>query len=469
MLTSKIPRAKLLSSRIGGWRGLILDFARDPIRFLKYLNQEYGDIVLVGEGDYSCLFTFNSTYTHQVLSDPATFYSYELESVPFPFSRSASLRRLTTALALMNGDKHRQQRRLMLPAFHGRRLQGYHDQIVAITASMLENWTIGQRRDLFHDMDLLSIHFSLGVLIGMQPDRDGIRFGQLFEDTMTELFNPLAFLLPYDVPGMPFHQLLQHARRLENELGALLRARKEMGTDVGDAVSLLIAAQDEDGIGLTDAELIGQTVALFRGGSKTTASALTWTLFFLDQHPAVATQVRQELADVLGGAVPDYTQLPHLPYLEAVIHESMRLLPPVVWGIRYSATDFEMGGERFGPGQKVMYSAQVAHRNPALFPEPDRFLPERWAEASAGPYDYFPFSAGPRLCLGGSFAMMAMKIALAMILQAYDIKLIDGQRVDRKGLIGSLPHQGIQVELQPWAGNRSASFLSGTVLDFYQL
>lgn len=464
-----IPRAEIQEGRFLGWRGLVLAFSSNPVNFLERLHSQYGDIVLVGDGEYSCLFTFASRHTHQVLSDPATFYSFELESIPFPFTRSDSIARLTTALALMNGDRHKRHRRLLLPAFHQRRLESYHEKIVELVREFISDWRIGQQRDLFFDMDLLSALISLCILIGIDSDSAGAKFAALFERTMKNLFNPAAFLLPINIPGLPFHRLLIDAGILEKELQGLIRERKGLGVDQGDAMSLLISARDDEDNGLTEDELVGQTVALFRGGSKTTASALTWVFFFLDQHPHVLERLLAENSEVLGGQPPELSSLARLTYLDHVIKECLRLFPPVIWGIRYSALPFSMEGAEFQTNQKVLYSAHVAHRDPAVFPEPNRFLPERWESAEPTPYEYFPFSAGPRLCLGANFATMAIKIAVSIILQRFRIRLVPGQVVDRVGVIGSLPRKPMMVELERPETRWPRAVVSGNVMNMFRL
>lgn len=465
--TQEIPNATLTAERLAGWRGLIAQFSKDSIGFLRGLHRTYGEAVLVGQPPQSCLFTFSSQYTHLVLSNPGLFHSYELEAVPFPFSQSKAIARMTTALALMNGDKHKQQRRLMSPAFHNHRIDAYESEIIALVNRRLENWEIGQERDILADMDALSVLFSLAILIGVDSDAAGLRLGGLFESTMNDLFNPMAFLFPYTIPGFPYRRLLKHAALLESELVALIDERRRQGTSHGDAMSLLIAAEDEDGTKLTQDELIGQTVALFRGGSKTTASALTWTLFFLDQHPRVAMKLHDELTRRLNGAPPSLEDLAHLPYLEYTIKESMRLMPPVIWGIRYSNAEFSLGNRCFPAGQNVMYSAQIAHRNPGIFPQPDRFFPERWETARPTAYEYFPFSAGPRLCLGAGFAMLAMKLTLGVLLQSYYPRLQPGSRIDRVGLIGSLPRGGMRMELTEPGTTTAPKIPRGNIRKFY--
>jgi cytochrome P450 len=214
-------------------------------------------------------------------------------------------------------------------------------------------------------------------------------------------------------------------------------------------LSLFLQAHDEDGTMMSDDEVVGQTVAIFRGGSKTSASALTWTLFLLSQHPDVYAHLTDELAATLQGAAPTFEQLKQLPLLEGVIKESLRLVPPVVWGVRYSIEPFELGGFQFEKGSSVIYSSHVTHRMSEIYEDPNRFNPYRWEKLRPSPYEYFPFNAGPRRCLGAEFAMMELEIVLAILLQRYRFSLVPNQRIDRIGLTGSIPKNGIKMKLNP--------------------
>jgi cytochrome P450 len=154
-----------------------------------------------------------------------------------------------------------------------------------------------------------------------------------------------------------------------------------------------------------------------------------------------------ELTGTLRGEPPTFQQLNRLPLLEGVIKESMRLIPPVLWGVRYGMDDFEIGGVQHPSGSSVLYSAYVTHHMPEIYQDPQRFNPYRWETIKPSPYEYFPFNAGPRRCLGAEFATMEVKITLAMLLQQFHFSLIPNQRIDRVGLIGSLPKHGIKMRI----------------------
>ncbi|HJS20412.1 MAG TPA: cytochrome P450 [Anaerolineales bacterium] len=431
-----------------GWRGTLLDFARDSTGFLERLHSEHGKIVRVGQGKLSATFTFHPEYTRRILSDPEFFYSFSLDDVPFPFSDIQVLKSMTTAIALLNGEQHKRHRRLMAPAFHSSVLPVYVDQIIELVEKYFNKWTPGQMIDLQREMDLFTNLLAMKIFVGMESDEESRHFAHLFETVLELLFKPSTFLLPYDLPGFSYHRLRVKGTELERQLRDLIRRRSEKGLGGMDLVSMFLQAQDEDGSRMSENEIIGETVAVFRGGSKTSASTMTWTLFLLTQHPDIYSALTDELSGTLRGASPTMEQLSRLPLLEGVIKESMRLVPPVLWGIRYSVDDFELGGYQHETGSSVIYSSYVTHHMPELYNDPQKFNPYRWETIRPSAYEYLPFNAGPRRCLGAEFAMMEMKIVLAILLQRYHFTLLPNQRIDRVGMTGSLPKHGIRMKIE---------------------
>jgi cytochrome P450 len=452
-----------------GWRKNVYDFATNSVDFLHRMNDTYGPMVQMGQGKMSATLTFHPDHTRQILSQPGRFYSYSLEDIPFAFNRIEALKSLTTAIALLNGEQHKRQRRLMAPAFHNNILPVYVEQITNLVEKFFHGWKPGDVVDVYQAMDLFTIFLSMELFIGMKADEDGRKFANLFETTLNLMFSPLTFLLPYDIPGFPFHQLKVQGSELEQQLKDLIKRRREKGLGGTDSLSLFLQAHDEDGTKMTDDEVIGETVAVFRGGSKTTASALTWNLFLLTQHPKAYSHLAEELAGTLRGASPTFEQLDELPLLDAVIKENLRLIPPVVWGGRYSMEDFELGGYHFGKGSTVLYSSHVTHRMPEIFADPYCFNPYRWETIKPSPYEYFPFNAGPRRCLGAEFAVMVLKITLAILLQRFHFSLIPNQRIQRVGLIGSLPKYGIKMRLDAPGGKFEKAPVKGNIHELVKL
>ncbi len=446
-----------------GWRGQVLDFARDSVGFLTKLQKEHGAVARMGQGKMSATFTFHPDHTRQILSNPSLFHSFSLEDVPFPFNDIETLRSLTTALSMLNSEQHKRHRRLMAPAFHNNFLPVYVDQIKNIAEKFFSAWRYGEAVDIYQAMDLFTVQLSMEIFVGMQADEEGKRFARLFETVLNLLFNAPTFLLPYDFPGFPYHRLRVHSARLETQLKDLIQRRREKGLAGTDTLSMFLRARDEDGSMMSENEIIGETVAVFRGGSKTSGSALTWILFMLAQHPEIYSHLTDELTGTLRGESPTLEQLNRLPLLEGVIKETMRLIPPVVWGGRYSAEDFELGGYQHTKGSTVLYSSHVTHHLPELYNDPQRFNPYRWETINPSPYEYFPFNSGPRRCLGAEFAMLELKITLAILLQKYHFTLIPNQRIDRVGLTGSLPKHGIKMRIDQRGGSFTKIPVSGSV------
>jgi cytochrome P450 len=442
---------------------MVIDFARDATGFLDKLHQKHGRIIHLGEGKMSATFTFHPDYTRQILSNPGLFYSFSLEDVPFPFSDIDVLRTMTTAISLLNGEQHKRHRRLMAPAFHNRVLPVYMNQIQELVEKYFDKWKQGQVIDIYQEMDLFTNLLAMKVFVGMESDEESQRFTQLFETVLNLLFNPATFLLPYDLPGFPYHRLRVKGTELETNLRDLIRRRREKGGGGADTLSVFIQARDEDGSEMTVNEVIGETVAVFRGGSKTSASVLTWVVFLLTQHPEVYSALTEELTCTLRGSAPTLDQFARLPLLDAVIKETMRLIPPVLWGIRYGVDDFDLGGFYHEKGSSVLYSSYITHHMPEIYRDPQKFDPYRWETIQPSAYEYFPFNAGPRRCLGAEFAMMELKITLAVLLQQFRFSLLPNQRIDRVGLTGSLPKYGIKFRLDAMNSPISKVFVRGNV------
>jgi cytochrome P450 len=430
-----------------GYRGNFASFVFDSVGWLRRLHERYGEVVALARGRDDYVFVFSPRYNQVVLGDSALFHNLDAASSPVRMREGSSLRRLYAGLTNMNGAQHRRQRRLMGSALQRRHVEAYGADITAIAERQIAGWRLGAEVDALAEMRALTMAVAVKTLLGLPPDREGRQMSRLLQDWMDAVFSVPALALPVDLPGLPYHRLQVLSTRLERAVRGIIERRRAAGTDHTDVLSRLAAANDDDGTGLTDDELVGQTAFLFMAGHATTASALTWTLFLLCAYPAVLHDLVDELTGTLRGDPPDVARLGALPLLERVIKESLRLLPPVMWWGKVSTAPFDLGPWRLGAGTHVMFSAYITHRLPELYPRPDAFLPDRWLTCDPGPYGYLPFSAGPRMCLGSGFAMMEMKLVLATLLQRWRPQLRPGHRVDRGGLMVSQPKHGLPVTL----------------------
>jgi cytochrome P450 len=464
-----------------GWRGGLLPLLRDPIGHMMRLQRTYGDVVALAEGTSpGYVFVFSPEYNHQVLSDQALFFNGAVNAPgsPIRIPPGSPAYRLFSGLTTMNAGKHTQQRRLLMPAFHKKRIEGLRDRMVEMVGARLDAWQVGQELDLLQEMKSLTLAVAVRAILGLDPEREGDRVRRLMERWLRLALSPAVVALPFNVPGLPFHRLLSVAGQVEVEVRAMtarrasarrraLGAGESEGTT--DALSMLLAAHDEDGTRLTGDELVGQTTTLFVAGHETTATALTWTLFLLAQHPDVLSALLDEFAGVLHGQPPTVEQMQALPLLDAVINESMRLVPPGLWFLRIATAPTRFGPYDVPEGTRVLWSPAVTHRRPELYPQPEKFLPERWQSIDPSPYEYMPFGAGPRRCIGATFAIMEMKVVLPMLLQRYGLQLRPGARIALGGSPLASPRYGMPMRVTPPTRAPQKTAITGNIRSLIDL
>jgi cytochrome P450 len=441
---------------------LLLRFAFQPLDTLEDLRRKYGKIVRLGFGKYPAVIVFDPEYNRQILRDPDSFYAYEIDLVPVKFPPNSSVRAVTTGMPLMNGPRHDDHRSALLPYFHRKFVTRYHDACVEVTHRRTAAWKMGAALDMRAEMERLAMWLGTAPVLGLDPQTEGEAIGRQLERTMKTLFNPFALLLPYDIPGLPFHTLLKHAAEMERVVRQVIARKKEAGLDGQDILSVMIRMHEENPEQLSEAELIGHTTTMFRGGYNPNGMALYWTIFLLSQHPQALEKVLEELDHALGGKDPTPEAIEKLPWLEGAIKEGMRLFPAGTWTGRLAMHDFELDGYPISKGTWIVMSPYVVHRTPEIFPDPYRFKPERWLTEYHSAYEFMPFSAGPRYCIGTSLGMMQLKIALSMLLQRYSFSLRPGARVDCAGLNSIRPKNGLPMivharsrvaEAVPFQGN----------------
>jgi cytochrome P450 len=472
MMRSDVSHSALPGPRpmpLLGARGNLIPFMRNPIGYMGRLHRNYGEIVSLARKTTEYVFVFAPEYNQQVLSNTSLFYNLDPSSSPLRIPQNSALSRLFAGLTQINGARHTQQRQLMMPAFQKKRMEDYYGDIVAVTKQRLAGWRVGQQRDLFQEMRELTLSIAVKVFVGLDPNQGGDAMCQLLERWVSQVFSLSAMALPFNLPGLSYHRLTVLSEELEDLLRSLIERKRASGSGQNDVLSTLMQAHDEDDNRLTDEELIGQTNFLFMAGHATTASALTWTLFLLAQHPHIMNDVLDECEGKLHGGAPTIEQLDELPLLESVIKEGMRLLPPVLWWGRISTAPFNIGPYELPCGTRMIHSAYITHRIADLYPEPDKFLPERWRTARPGPYEYVPFSAGPRGCLGAAFAMMEIKVVLASILQRYRVTLPPGSKIDFGGMMLSAPKSGMPIQLNLPGRSLHRNIVRGNILSMVNL
>jgi cytochrome P450 len=236
---------------------------------------------------------------------------------------------------------------------------------------------------------------------------------------------------------------------LNQLIGGLIAERRASGEDRGDLLSMLLLARDEDGSQMTDAQLKDETMTIFLAGHETSANSISWAWYLLAQHPDIAAKLYAELDRVLGGRPPTIHDLPQLPYTDMVIKEVLRLYPPL-WNLaRDVLEDVQLGDYTIPKGSAIIISPYIVQHDPQHWEDPERFAPERFKDN----YDkqvqrgaYFPFSYGPRVCVGQGFAMTELQLMLATIAQRYRLSL-NVDQVEIEPFISLRPKGGLPMTL----------------------
>ncbi len=413
------------SAPIGGLEAarIHLDLLRRPLATFERMAARSTPVTAVGvpfrPGARRVVFVFGREANRAVLSDPETFRTTG-QGLSGP--RGSALRRIRNGLTRTRGEPHRALRALLLPRLQRRAVEAMAPRIAAIVDEQLAAWRAGGTIELGRETKALSLRIAAEVLFGIADPARAARLGALLGTFMRRSYRlDVLATRPFGaLPGTPYGALERHAQRLEAETRALIAARRGTGGD--DLLAALIAAQAEGILGPGDDGLVGQVSLLFGASYETTAQALLFTLVLLAQSPQEALALRAALA------APGANERPEA--LSNVVRESLRLLPPVPYTIRIARRDTALAGVPIRRSDRILVSHFLAHRQAECFPDPERFRPARWREARPGPYDYFPFSAAPRLCIGAGFATEVLERAVGEVVRRFDFRLPEGLRID---------------------------------------
>jgi cytochrome P450 len=450
-----------------------LRFAEDSIGYARRLFREYGPIVSLARGGRtrlysprkSCpgtVFVYGPELVRQVTTQHDVFYKYPISGPLYRLrdksERTKPLKHFLVGLFGVNEGEHLQQRKLMMPAFHRQQLATYAQDMVAIAESELKQLKPGQTCEISGFMRQMTLRIVTKCLFGEDIGAQGRGTGQIIQKAVRLQGMLFMLLCPFDIPGLPMHSYLNLAAQYEVAMRDLIESKKteskkqngvsEDGT-VPDVLSMLMQVRDEESDSrLTEDELLGHVGVMFVAGHETSANALTWTLFLLSQHPQIMADLLDELDAVLQGSPPSLDQLQSLPLLDRVVKESMRILSPVPWNGRVTSKPTVLSGHSLPEGTEVFVSIFQTHHMPELYPDPQSFKPSRWETMIPTSYEYNPFSAGPRICIGAGFAVMEIKIILSMLLQKFRLQFVPQHPVDRSGLIVMSPKFGLPMIIQ---------------------
>lgn len=413
-----------------------------PLEYLGSLR-EHGDIVKIRLGPEWVYLVQHPELVHQVLVASSVY------DKGGPFYDKARLV-FGDGLGTCPHAAHRQHRRRMQPAFGHDRLPEQAAIMQAAVDTTAAAWRPGQVVDVFREMSALSLAISVRTMFVVDTVTEQAAAVQrampiVSQGLYERVIAPLGVVQRLPLPrNRRFERTLARMRAAVDRVIADYRAA---GIEHGDLLATLMAARDEDtGERMTDLELRDQALTLVVGGFETTAALLTWAFHLLGEHPEVERRLHDELDAVLGGRTAGYDDVPKLAHTQRVIDETLRLYPPAWILTRRTTTAVELGGHRLASGTSILLCAHAMHRDPALFPDPDRFDPDRWRPERAQAVSrgaMIPFGAGPRKCIGVNFAMAEATIVIATLASRFRLRPIPGTEVrvsPRMALVpGSLP------------------------------
>jgi cytochrome P450 len=343
--------------------------------------------------------------------DPKVFHAGEGNQILRPLLGENSV-------LVLDEKRHIGQRRLLLPPFHGERMQGYAEQMEAIAAREIESWPTGTPYRLRPRMQAMTLEIIIETVFGVHG---GARLEQLREALrgFLDLTTDPRFLVPMLAIGPERVRSVSAFRRRVERVDELIAAEIAERRDAADleerddVLSLMLAARHEDGSPMSEAEIRDELLTLLVAGHETTATALAWAVERLARHPEKLERLREE---VLAGEDA---------YLTATIQETLRLRPVISIVIRRLTEPVEIGGYELPAGAAVVPAIHLVHRDPRIYPEPERFLPERFIEQPPGTYTWIPFGGGVRRCLGAAFAQFEMTVVLRELVKRHRIRPSD--------------------------------------------
>lgn len=430
---------------------LLLEARRNLLRAMARAARRYGDLVPLHWGAGRVFLLVHPDHVRHVLEDGADIYRNPPAS---PLRRAL----LGKGLAMIEGERWRRDRELMMPAFHRERLAVMTGEMVAATAAMLDRWRArasrGETVDLVEESQRLTMDIALRTLLGQDLQGEGGDFGRAWYAVTDRMRRGRLATLARKLTGRRDDEELRAALATLDALAdRTVEAHRQHGDDAGDVLSMLLKARDGSGQGLSDREARDELKNLFFGAYDTTTTTLIWSWVLLCRHPQEDERMREELGSVLGERPPVFADSPRLVVTREVVQETLRLYPPAWLYGRGATADSELEGHAIPRGSTLLLFPYLTHRHPEFWERPGEFDPGRFSPArSAGrsKYAYLPFGRGPRLCIGSNLSLLEAQVVLAMTAQAFRMRLLtQPPSPERAGTVR--PERAVHVQLLPAA------------------
>lgn len=427
------------------------------------LHETYGDVVGL-DLPFKAVLLFNPKHVRYVLKDNAqNFRKSNLYDTLSPI--------LGKGLVTSEGDLWKKQRRIVAPEFHMKSIQSYVAGMTSRTLALATEWeqrisasSSESLADSYHDisLDMMGLTFKIvgDTLFGSDLGAEAVQVKDalytvlhLATQRMMSVFNPpKSWPTPSNLKfKKAAHQLQDVVRKIIQQTVKSTSVDEPMKLDV--LTRLLVAHQSDGADHMSDQQLVDEINTIILAGHETTSQTLSWTWYLLARNPEAEKKLQAELKTVLQGRTPGLDDIPKLTYTKMIIKEAMRLYPPIPVISRTPIQADEVDGFRVAPGTVVSICPYVTHRDPKLWSNPEIFDPERFSpekEKALQEFSYFPFSAGPRSCIGEHFAMTEAILILSILSSQFRLSLRPGAELRTNASITLSPLGGLPMTIQAW-------------------
>ncbi|MBE9200768.1 MULTISPECIES: cytochrome P450 [unclassified Nodularia (in: cyanobacteria)] len=411
-----------------------------PLEYMEDCAKSYGDIFTLRVGPLFTpqVFVSNPEAIQQIFNtDPKHLDCGAAAGFQSPLLGNQSLLSL-------DGKPHQRQRKLLTPPFHGERMLAYGDLIRDISQQVTNQWQVGETVSVLSSMQAISFQVILKAVFGLA---EGPRYEKL-KQLLIAILNPKKPILRSMLVIFPslrrdlgawshWGEFLRLRQQIDELIYAEIQERQaQSDSSRTDILSLMMATRDEAGKPMTDVELRDELMTLLLTGQETTATALTWALYWIHHQPEVREKLLPEIDSL--GENSDSNAIFRLPYLNAVCAETLRLYPVTMLLLsRLVKSPLQIGEYQFAPGTLLIPCVYLTHHREDLYPDSQTFKPERFLERQFSSSEYIPFGGGNRRCIGMAFALFEMKLVLATVLSKWQMELADSQPVQpiRKGIL----------------------------------
>jgi cytochrome P450 len=426
------PRSSVISS---------FDLGLRPVRAIARAHARHGDPFSLPTFNGLLILTARPELIREILTQKdADLFEPFADDTLSPFFGSHSL-------LLLKGEPHRRERRLLTPPFHGERMRAYGATMAGVAREAIASLAAGQE---FRAIDLglrISLEVIVRAVFGVEGREQVVEHVQALEDTLGStspvfLFGKAFQRAPFGLGPWAVYQ--RNSARVDRLLFEQIERVRPRAGERDDILSLMVAARYDDGSSMTQQQIRDELRTLLIAGHETTAITLAWALELLHRHP----EVRGRLLAELDAAGDDPEELARLPYLVAVVDETLRLRPVVEMVARRLRRPWSFAGYDLPVGATVAPAISIVHMREDLYPEPARFRPERMLERKPGPFEYLPFGGGNRRCIGAAMSHYESCVVLATALRGWTFALREPEPVPfarRTFTVG--PRSGVRMQM----------------------